>query len=100
MDIMHSTRLALSALVMLIAAQALAADLPAVGTRTIGNQPAVGTRTIGNQHFLVDRNGATVGKLRELSPGRWDIEDKRGMTVGTVQGAPGVPPVVLGPVGR
>ena len=69
----------------LVTFQALAADLPAVATRTIGNQ-----------HFLVDRNGNTVGRLRELSPGRWDIEDKSGMTVGTVQGTPGVPPVVTG----
>ena len=81
--------LGIAVLIMLIAVRAFSADLPAVGVQTIGNQ-----------HYLVDKNGMTVGRLRELSPGRWDVEDKRGMTVGTVQGAPGVPPVVLGPVGR
>ncbi|RAU20064.1 hypothetical protein CU669_20370 [Paramagnetospirillum kuznetsovii] len=82
-------RTALAVLVLLIAARALAADLPAVGTRTIGNQ-----------HYLVDRNGTTVGQLKELSPGNWHILDSRGMTVGTVTGSPGVPPVVIGPVRR
>ena len=74
----------------LVAVQAVAADLPAVGTRQIG------TTT-----FLVDKNGMTVGTVKELSPGNWHVMDSRGMTVSTVQTPPGSPPpVVLGPVRR
>jgi hypothetical protein len=70
---------------VLLATPAIAADLPAVGTRTIGSQT-----------YLVDRNGSTVGQLKELSPGNWHITDNRGMTVGKVQTPPGSPPHVAG----
>ena len=66
--------LVLLAAVVIGAFRAIAADLPAVGTRTIGSQT-----------YLVDRNGNTVGQRRELSPGNWHITDNRGMTVGRVQ---------------
>ncbi|OAN54019.1 hypothetical protein A6A04_12290 [Paramagnetospirillum marisnigri] len=72
----------------------------ACGHALAGDLPAVGTRTIGSQTYFVDRNGMTVCKLREVSPGNWHVLDTRGMTVGTVTGSPGVPPVVLGPVRR
>ncbi|KIL99550.1 hypothetical protein CCC_04066 [Paramagnetospirillum magnetotacticum MS-1] len=85
----YPSALAVAVLALLIAARVFGADLPAVGTRTIGNQ-----------HYLVDRNGNTVGQLKELSPGNWHVVDTRGMTVGTVTGSPGVPPVVTGPVRR
>ena len=77
--------LVLLAAVVIGAFRAIAADLPAVGTRTIGSQT-----------YLVDRNGSTVGQLKELSPGNWHITDNRGMTVGRVQTPPGSPPHVAG----
>ena len=81
MDIMYPAPITVAALIVLFAVQAFGADLPAVGTRTIGNQV-----------YLVDRLGNTVGRLRELSPGRWDVEDKLGNTVGRVETPPGSPP--------
>lgn len=83
-------------LAAVIAVILMTAAVPAVAD----DKPPPGLRTIGGQTYVLDGNGHTTGTIREVSPGVWQIKDKRGVTVRTIQVPPGCPPFGVCPAKR